>query len=128
MPSIPWRGHLALLGPLIDPTVDAVVMGLLAQYGHEPEARLAVRGVADKINLMPTHIGIPIALLTLALEGLCRLRFLRPTGRLSATELRHLLGWVQSFPGPGKDLVLVYERLAAFVYFSILEFRGGAEG
>lgn len=75
--------------------------------------------VAAKINVMPMFIALPITGLTIFFDWSAALRFGVRARNLSSDKVRHFADvWKRAPVSPVADLVLVYERLTPFVYFS----------
>ncbi len=75
--------------------------------------------VAAKINVMPMFIALPITGLTIFFDWSAAVRFGVRARNLSSDKVRHFADvWKRAPVSPIADLVLVYERLTPFVYFS----------
>lgn len=114
-----WRPALRLLGPLAEHGIRSLTAAM-APGDADDAARAAVAAdVAAKINVMPMFIALPIAGLTVFFDWSAALRFGVRARNLTPDKVRHFADiWKRAPLSPVADLVLVYERLTPFVYFS----------
>lgn len=92
-------------------------MTALLPRGALPErAPAVVSAVAGKINLMPVYLGLPILGATVLLDLWMTGFGLRHT--TAASKRIRDLATAPGSRGPFRDLVLLYERLSAFVYYT----------
>lgn len=93
-------------------------MTALLPLGALPElAPVVISAVAGKINLMPVYLGLPILGATVLVDLWVSGFGLRRTDD-AARRIRDL-AMAPGSRGPFRDLILLYERLSAFVYYTV---------
>jgi hypothetical protein len=119
LPVREWRRQIRPLARLAAPTVQRLASAFVPDSADFPAVRSASLGVARKINLMPVHVSLGVLSLTCVFALAAGLRCRRRVACLPESDLRReIQRWSGSTLPMLSDVMLLYERLAMFQYYS----------
>lgn len=119
LPAREWRRQIRPLARLAAPTVQRLASVFVPDSADVTAVRAVGLGVARKINLMPVHVSLVVLSATCVFALATGLRFQRRVARLPESDLRRQIRrWSESALPMASDLMLLYERLARFQYYS----------
>lgn len=116
---VEWRAPVRALARLATGTIQRLSSASLPPSADAAVATEVGLGVSRKVSLMPVHVSLVVLTLTCAFALAASLRSGRRVSRVPEDVIsRQIANWSRSRLPLARDTMLLYARLARFVYYA----------